>query len=204
VITRVDWDCDVLTNFADVNLGCKNRVSSGLNWVFSTVEEAIILEDDCLPHPTFFPFSDELIERYRDDERIGMISGDSFQMGRSTEPFSYYFSRYAHVWGWASWRRAWKDYDVDLTAWPEVRDRRLLDAILPEPGVRKYWEKIFDAVHAGEVDTWAYQWLFTNWIQNRLTILPTQNLISNIGFTEVATHTRMNAKRLSCSIPGHQ
>src|SRR5512139_3287315 len=117
IIDRVDWDCEVLTNFSDTNLGCKNRVSSGIDWVFEQVPEAIILEDDCLPHPTFFRFCEELLERYRDDERIGMISGDNFQLGQKRTDASYYFSRYNHIWGWASWRRAWRHYDREASAW---------------------------------------------------------------------------------------
>ena len=99
IIDGVDWDCEVLKNYSDVNLGCKRRVSSGLDWVFDTVEEAIILEDDCLPHPTFFRFCEEMLEKYRDDKRIAMISGDNLQFGRKRTGYSYYFSRYPHIWG---------------------------------------------------------------------------------------------------------
>lgn len=102
IIDGIDWDCKVLTNYSDINLGCKRRVSSGLDWVFDTVEEAIILEDDCLPHPAFFRFCEEMLNKYRDDKRIAMISGDNFQFGRKRTEYSYYFSRYPHIWGWAS------------------------------------------------------------------------------------------------------
>jgi hypothetical protein len=105
IIDQVDWECEVLTNYSDVNLGCRHRVSSGLDWVFEQVEEAIILEDDCLPHPTFFRFCEELLEWYRHDHRIVAISGDNFQNGHQSGEFSYYFSRYVHIWGWATWRR---------------------------------------------------------------------------------------------------
>src|SRR6185369_14461868 len=111
IIDRVDWDCKVLTNYSDVNLGCKNRVASGIDWVFEQVPEAIILEDDCLPDPTFFRFCEELLIRYREDERISQICGANFQFGRKRSNDSYYFSRYNHIWGWASWRRAWQHYD---------------------------------------------------------------------------------------------
>lgn len=102
IIQCVDWDCEVQTNFSDVNLGCKRRVSSGIDWVFEQVEEAIILEDDCLPDPTFFRFCEELLARYRHDQRIGMISGDNFQFGSRRNDDSYYFSKYVHIWGWAT------------------------------------------------------------------------------------------------------
>nr|MBA3765731.1 glycosyltransferase family 2 protein [Acidobacteriota bacterium] len=121
-IDRVNWDCEVLTNYSEVNLGCGARPSSGLDWVFENVAEAIILEDDCLPHPTFFPFCAELLERHRDDERVMMISGDNFQFGRKRTQYSYYFSRYTHTWGWATWRRAWRYFDREIKLWPALRE----------------------------------------------------------------------------------
>lgn len=123
IIEQVNWPCEVITNFSDKNLGCKNRVSTGIDWVFEQVPEAIILEDDCLPDPSFFRFCEEMLEKYRDDQRIGMISGDNLQFGRRRNNDSYYFSRYVHIWGWASWRDKWQSsYDVRMKKWPEVRD----------------------------------------------------------------------------------
>jgi hypothetical protein len=190
IIQRVDWDCEVLTNFAEVNLGCKKRVSSGIDWIFEQVEEAIILEDDCLPDPTFFRFCQEMLERYRHDQRIGIISGDNFQFGRSYGRDSYYFSKYVHIWGWATWRDRWVGhYDVALAKWPHIRDeRRLVDMVGDAPEAA-YWHNIFERVHAGGIDTWDYQWVFANWLEGRLNILPNVNLISNIGFDQYATHT---------------
>ncbi len=188
IIDSVDWDCDVLKNYSDVNLGCKRRVSSGLDWVFNTVEEAIILEDDCLPHPTFFRFCEELLEKYRNDERIAQISGDNFQFGRKRTAYSYYFSRYNHIWGWASWRRAWKNYDVNMELWPEIRESGMLRDWLGDKKSAKYWEKIFENTYNGKIDTWDYQWTFACWMQSALTILPKVNLVSNIGFSPDSTH----------------
>lgn len=189
VVERIDWDCEVLINYSDVNLGCRRRVSSGLDWAFSTVEEAIILEDDCLPHPTFFRFCEELLEKYRDDERIMAISGDNFQFGRSRTEYSYYFSRYNHCWGWAGWRRAWQHYDVDMKLWPRIRDSNLLIDLLSNSRTVNYWHKTFQDVYDGQIGTWDFQWTFACWIQNGLTILPSVNLVSNIGFYSEATHT---------------
>lgn len=194
IIERVDWPCEVLTNYSDVNLGCKRRVSSGLDWVFDTVEEAIILEDDCLPHPTFFRFCEELLEKYRDDERVMMISGDNFQFGRKRTEYSYYFSRYVHIWGWASWRRAWKYYDVDMKLWPDIRDGRWLYDVLGDKKAVSYWSNIFEKVYKGKIDTWDYQWLFTNWVHNALAVMPNVNLVSNIGFGVEATRTTIKNK----------
>ena len=190
IIDRVDWDCEVLTNLSAVNLGCKRRVSSGIDWVFEQVEEAIILEDDCLPDPTFFRFCEEMLERYRNDQRIGVISGDNFQFGRRRNDDSYYFSKYVHIWGWASWRDRWAgSYDVEMAKWPRIREGAWLADILGDAREATYWAKIFERVYGGEIDTWDYQWVFANWLEGRLTVLPAVNLISNIGFDANATHT---------------
>lgn len=189
IIDRVDWNCEVLKNYSDINLGCKKRVSSGINWAFSEVEEAIILEDDCLPSPSFFNFCEELLERYRYDERIMMISGNNFQQGNARSEYSYYFSKYTHIWGWASWRRAWKYYDVEMSTWSEVRESKLLKSIWEDLYEEKYWTKIFDDVATGLIDTWDYQWAYACWSQSGLSILPNINLVSNIGFGLDATHT---------------
>lgn len=190
VVERIDWDCELLTNFSDTNLGCKGRVSSGITWVFSQVEEAVILEDDCLPHPSFFPFCEELLERYRADERVMVVSGDNFQQGRRRTDFSYYFSRYAHIWGWASWRRAWAHYDVDIKAWASLRaDAAWLRDITGDEEAARYWHEVFEAVAAGRVNTWDYQWLFACWAQHGLSVVPEVNLVTNIGFGANSTHT---------------
>ena len=189
VIERVAWPCEVLTNFSETNMGCKSRVSSGLDWVFEHVEEAIILEDDCLPHPSFFPFCDELLERYRTDERVMAISGDNFQRGRRRSPSSYYFSHYVHVWGWATWRRAWRHFDVEMKDWAALRETSWLRDTLGDESAARYWRSIFDQVAAGRVNTWDYQWLFACWANNGLSIAPEVNLVSNIGFGANSTHT---------------
>jgi hypothetical protein len=189
IIDQVSWDCEVITNYSEINLGCKKRISSGLDWIFSIVEEAIILEDDCLPHPTFFPYCEELLEYYRDDKRIMHISGDNFQFGRKRTKDSYYFSHYTHVWGWASWRRAWQNYDVDMKLWPIIKDGDWLADILKDKELISYWESTFQSAYEGKIDTWDYQWLFACWLQSGLSILPNVNLVSNIGFGIDATHT---------------
>ena len=189
IVEQVDWDCQVLTQYSEVNLGCKQRVSSGLNWVFQTVDKAIILEDDCLPHPTFFKFCEELLERYRQDERIMMVSGDNFQFGRKRTEYSYYFSRYSHTWGWATWKRAWQHYDVQVKLWPIIRDNHWLKDILGDNRAAKYWEVRFEECYNGLIDTWDFQWAFACWTQSGLSILPNVNLVSNIGFQIGATHT---------------
>ncbi len=189
IINRVDWDCEVLTNYSDINLGCRKRVSSGLDWVFDLVEEAIVLEDDCFPHSSFFRFCEELLERYRHNEQIMVISGDNFQVGRKCTECSYYFSRYNHIWGWASWRRAWQMYDLEMKKWPEVRDSNLLWEILQDHQAVAHWFNIFQSGYEG-FDTWDFAWTFACWSQKGLSILPNVNLVSNMGFGAEATHTK--------------
>ncbi len=190
VIDRVDWNCEVLTNYSEVNLGCKLRVSSGLNWVFDNVEEAIILEDDCLANPTFFTFCEELLERYRHDERVMVISGNNFQYGYNYSDYSYYFSRYTFIWGWATWRRAWQHYDGDMKQWQKIRDERLLVSILGETKTLKFWHRWFQEIYEGDETVWDCCWTLSCWLQNGLSIIPKVNLVSNIGFDENATHTK--------------
>ena len=188
----IDWPCRVLRNYAENNLGCRSRVASGLDWVFQHAEEAIILEDDCLPDPSFFRFCQELLARYREDQRVGMISGDNFQFGRSFGDESYYFSRYFHVWGWATWRNRWAgSYDAAMTRWPTARDSSWLTDLLEDEAERAEWARNFDSTWRGRIDTWDYQWVFANWLEERLCLLPSLNLVSNVGFDTQATHTKV-------------
>ena len=200
IIDSVDWECEVLTNYSDVNLGCKRRVSSGIDWVFEQVEEAIILEDDCLPDPSFFPYCEELLEKYKHDTRIMAISGTNFQFGHKRTTDSYYFSRFPYIWGWATWRRAWKHYDVEMTLWNTIIDGGWLGDILQDDSAVKSWQQSFQAVYDGKIDTWDYQWTFTCWLQSALAIVPSINLVSNIGFGAEATHTTNEVNDLA-SIP---
>ncbi|AFY32533.1 hypothetical protein [Calothrix sp. PCC 7507] len=189
IIERVDWDCEVIKNYSEVNLGCAKRVSSGLDWVFSNVEEAIILEDDCLPHPTFFPFCEELLDKYRYDTRVSSISGENVLFGQRRTNYSYYFSRYNFCWGWASWRRAWQHYDLTMKLWQEVQSAGLLKDILIEPLAVKYWNYILQSVYENPLGiTWDYQWTFACWMQSSFGIIANVNLISNLGFGTDSTH----------------
>lgn len=189
IATQVGWDCWVKTLVREKNLGCRVAVSSAIDWFFENEEEGIILEDDCLPSQSFFWFCQELLERYRNDERIMAVSGNNFQFGKRRTEFSYYFSRYNHCWGWASWRRAWRYYDKGMENWPFIRDNGYLYDILQDRRSVKYWAQIFETAYRGEVDSWAYRWSFSCWVQNGLTALANVNLVSNIGFSEDATHT---------------
>jgi hypothetical protein len=197
IIDRVDWDCEVLKNYSDINLGCGRRPATGLDWVFNTVEEAIVLEDDCVPHPTFFRYCEELLDSYRDDERVMAICGSNLQFGKRRTEYSYYFSRYSICWGWASWRRAWKYFDFDIKIWPEIRDRNLLMDILGDAHVAKVWQQTLQMTYDKQLECWDFQWTFANLIQSGLAVIPNVNLISNIGYTSEATHTREETCRYS-------
>jgi hypothetical protein len=190
IITAVDWPCKVDTNFAAENMGCRRRVISGLDWVFSLVEEAIILEDDCLPDPSFFPFCSELLERYRDQNQVGMITG--FNPLEKSLPLhhSYFFSVMVQIWGWATWRRAWQQYDEHLSSWPQLKADGFLNHILPDKRAVDFWIRVFDAMHQGTgPNTWDYQWVYSCWTKNMVSVVPCLNLIQNIGFGADATHT---------------
>lgn len=188
IVASPDWPCEFLTNFAEENLGNKRRVSSGLDWVFQQCSESIILEDDCIPCRSFFSFCSELLSYHRDDTRIMHISGDNYQGGIRRGDASYFFSRYSLTWGWASWARAWRHYDVNVSDWPIAHQQRWLNLILDDPVEIQYWTEIFQRLHGGLIDTWDYQWLFTCWRQNGLSIQPNVNLVSNAGVGLDATN----------------
>ena len=179
---HVDWPCEVLKFYSDVNLGVRDWLAAGLNWVFEQCEEAIVLEDDDVPHVSFFPFCAELLQRYRDDERVMLINGSNYLLGRKVTANSYYFSRYFHCWGFASWRRAWKHYDVKMSAWSELRHTPwLMDICAGNQAEAGYFANIFDRMAAGEIPTWDYQVTFMQWAHSGLVITPSVNLISNVG-----------------------
>ncbi|WP_295388953.1 glycosyltransferase family 2 protein [uncultured Thiodictyon sp.] len=189
IVEQVDWPCAIHRNYSEINLGCKKRVSSGLDWVFGQVERAIVLEDDCLPHADFFTFCSTLLEHYADDQRVWVITGANFQNGQRRGDRAYYFSQYNHVWGWATWRRAWRHYSGDLPFWPEWKNSARWRENFRDPRQCSYWSAIFDRVYADEIDTWDYPWTASVWYHGGLTATPNVNLVTNIGIGPDATHT---------------
>ena len=195
--TQLDWPCKLHTLFRDTNLGCKMGVSSAINWFFEHEEQGIVLEDDILSQPSFFDYCDEMLERYKDDTNVSMVSGCNLLSKRLQMQQSYFFSRYVYIWGWATWRRAWKHYDVTMAQWPEWRASGALHKVLGgDSALALYWESIFNQVHSGKIDTWDYQWVFTCWKERGLDIVPVRNLIENLGFGPDATHTTMETPQL--------
>jgi hypothetical protein len=197
VIEReIDWPCTIERRYSEVNQGCKVGVSSAINWFFDQVEDGIILEDDCVPHPDFLHFCSTLLDVYRDDQRVWVISGTNFQNGQKRGDGSYYFSRYNHIWGWATWRRAWQHYERDMSFWPEWKLSEDWAKKLPNPAERRSWLKVFDRVYAGMIDTWDYQWTASVWYRGGLTATPNCNLVSNIGFGQDGAHTKKGGGEL--------
>jgi len=186
VLNNIDWKCEVKTLFRDKNLGCGKAISEAITWFFQNEEQGIILEDDCVPSQSFFWFCEELLEKYKNEKRIGMISGDNFQDGVKRGDADYYFSIYNHIWGWASWQDRWGKYDFELKTFNNVE---FIKEVFKTKKEIKYWIYIFKKMKNREINSWAYQWTLVNFKNKWLTIIPNVNLISNIGFSEDATHT---------------
>ena len=189
IVAKIDWPCTVHHNYADENLGCKHRVISGLDWVFENVDRAIILEDDCLPNDDFYRFCEILLEHHQHDERVMTITGNNFQDGKKRGDTSYYFSKYNHIWGWATWRRAWKKNDANLPFWPDWKNSQEWVNHSPYKAERQYWTNIFDQMYKNEIDTWDYPWTACIWHYGGLIATPQVNLVTNIGFGPDGTHT---------------
>ena len=190
IVSAVDWPCEIFTKYSDRNLGCKENVVQGLDWVFSQEDEVIILEDDCVPTSEFFEFCQEMLGRYRNEPSVGTISGSNLEDVSSLETnFSYWFSRYPKVWGWATWKRVWGQYEVDLSKFSRPDRHLLVRENVYADASRRYWDSKFDSVASGKVDTWDYQLAFMHFKNGLVSVIPSVNLISNIGFGHDATHT---------------
>ena len=185
---EVDWAPTVHLNTRERNLGCGPAVSSAISWAFELVERAIVLEDDCLPDGTFFPFCDELLERYADDERVMQIAATNWGASRRRyQGWSYGFSAFAPVWGWATWRRAWRLYEYRLDSWPRFKREGLLDGLPISRRFRALMRYEWDTVHAGG-GTWDHQWQYAVMRNSALSVSPSRNLCVNLGFRADATN----------------
>lgn len=188
ILDAIDWDCEVKTLFQEDNLGCGPGVYTAINWFFEQEEQGIILEDDCVAKESFFPFVETLLQRYKDDDRIAQIGGFN-ELGQAFSDNSYSYSSYMVCWGWATWRRAWRNMDMDMN-WRKTGQK---EAILSNCGYKgkdyTYWKRRTEAIDSNRVSAWDYQWCFSVAAQNQLSIFPNTNLISNIGFDKDATHT---------------
>ena len=191
IIELIDWPCEVVKNYSDINLGCGIRPSSGISWVFEHVEEAIILEDDCIPEPSFFPFCAELLARYRHEHKIMQICGSTYRSEDLPIKHSYYYSPTPGCWGWATWKRAWKFYDGSVRQWPQAKHGPLLMECMDDDDLVNEYEKSLDLAYElnGNCSFWDYQWSFACQLNGGLSITPKNNLIRNVGFGADATHT---------------
>lgn len=188
-VIDVDWDCDVQRNYADQNLGLKRRFSSGLNWVFNKTDNAIILEDDCLPSQDFFRFCEIMLRKYQDDQRVMNISGTNFLTEWKPDVQDYHFSVYGGIWGWATWKRAWTNYDPEIPEWERTEAKESVRGFIADDKQYHWRKKLFNEVRSGKIDTWDYQWSFYRLVNSGLSVVPSNNLVSNIGFGTHATHT---------------
>jgi hypothetical protein len=186
VMDSIDWDCEINTLFQDHNLGCKHAVSGAISWFFENEEMGIILEDDCLPDLSFFMFCQELLERYKDNEQIMMIAGTNYLFNKVEMKESYYFSKYYAIWGWATWKRAWLYYDVNMSDWPRMREEKYLSSFFCHPRIVAFFEEMANKTYNGQLDTWDIQWVITCAAKSGLAICPKYNLVSNIG--AIGTH----------------
>lgn len=192
IVEQVDWPCDVKTLFHNENLNCGKAPSTAMSWFFKHEEQGIILEDDCLPSQSFFRYCQELLEKYKDDSRVMHIGGNNFLGGWRNDPdYSYYFSRSGHIWGWATWRRAWQTFDFDILLYTKLKQKGFFDRFFLNPLEKVYRLRKFDKTVAnrGKVDWWDYQWDFARFSNSGLAIVPNKNLVKNLGFGEGATHT---------------
>jgi len=194
ILSSIDWECEVKTLFRDQNFGCKMAVSGAIDWFFKNEEMGIILEDDCLPSQSFFWFCEELLEKYKEDMRVWHIAGNNFHLGwKRDEDYSYYFSYYGSIWGWASWRNRWQYYDVEMQGYEEIKSKNYLWDVFGNKEEANFRISNFDEIRNG-LNTWDFQWAYARFINSGLSIVPTMNLIENLGFNEDATHTTSSSK----------
>ncbi len=197
---NIDWQCDVIKYYSNKNLGLRRRIESGLNMVFQKEDKAIILEDDCVADSSFFYFSQNLLDLYKNNHSIMAISGSNFLFDRQKVKDSYYFSHYPHSWGWATWKRAWNKYDPHISDWPKFKHSLEFKQIFPNKLARYYWKMVFDSIYKDKIDSWAYRWTYSCIKNNLLCITPAKNLVKNIGVGMSATHTKFKTKAISQSI----
>ena len=193
----IDWECEVHKNYAEKNMGCGKRLSSGISWVFETEERAIILEDDIIPDDTFFFYCEEMLEYYKDNKEILMISGNNPIEELYSTDEDYLFSKVPFIWGWATWRRAWNIYDFKISSWPQNRKNPVWKKVFP---LNAYWTYTsqFDVLYSGDFnDTWSYQFMYAGIINDMLCVLPSKSHTFNIGFQEESTHTKSVPKWMS-------
>lgn len=189
--SNIDWECEVFKDYAKQNMGCGRRIFTGINWMFSQEEQAIILEDDCVPDPTFFSYCEEMLRYYKDSQEVLMVGGNNPIEHLYDNNKDYIFSRVPFMWGWATWKRAWDLYDYELTDWSQVKRTGKIKKCVPIKKAYYIYEAEFDSLSSKKFDdVWDYQFMYTGMTHDMLCILPSKNHVQNIGFIEESTHTR--------------
>jgi hypothetical protein len=197
IIQTVRWKCKVHYLLRSNNLGCKYAVSQGIDWFFKHETKGIILEDDCLPNQDFFIFCENLLNYHKRNKKIFSITGTNFYKKSLVKDASYYFSIFPNVWGWATWRRSWKYYDVEMKFWPKYKKTKEWKKFFNENYKRKFFEKAFDQSFNNKINTWDYQFTALSFMLGGLTATPTKNLIKNIGFGSNSTFNKNSKHRLA-------
>ena len=187
VLDRIDWDCEVKTLFRQGNLGARRAVPSAIDWFFEHEEQGIIIEDDCVADPSFFPYCEELLDRYRDEQRVMHIGGNCFLSDLELD-YSYFFSTYPHVWGWATWSNAWAHYSSSSRDFESEFER--IRPYFSTPREEEFWHDTCGRYFEGEFQTWDYGWAFSIWRAGGLSVYPSRNLVKNIGFGAGAANTK--------------
>ena len=187
--TDVDWPCEVRRLTSETNQGVARSPASGISWVLAQEDRAVFLEDDCVPEPTFFRFCDEILERYRDDTRVSQVCGNNRLIEWKADRQSYHFAYYGSAWGWATWRRAWAWFDPLLTSWEDSELRARIEARIGDPQEYRYFADICTRARRNPYKTWDYEWGFAQIAHDALTVIPSVNLVNNIGFGPGATYT---------------
>ncbi len=198
IINQIDWDCEVKTLFREENLGCRRAVSSAISWFFEQEEMGIILEDDCLPNTSFFFFCEEMLHKYKEDERIGHISGNSYFPELISANQSYDFTTLPHIWGWATWKRVWKNYDVDFPYWTSKNNSSMRKRLFINKREEIYFSSFLSDTLSKKhgINAWSPQYVFSLRLQNQLSIYPKVNMVTNIGLEDQeATHTSKKTNR---------
>ncbi len=189
VLEGIDWPCSVLTRFSRERLGCRKAISQALDWGFAVHERLIVIEDDCLPEPSFFRFCTDLLDRYQDDDKVMQICGSNLSGHAAQDGSSYYASRFSTIWGWASWRRAWKNHDATMAGWPASRADPRWKASCKFRGEVAWRKKLYDSAHSGGIDAWSIAWEFAKQSRGGVGLIPSVNLVSNLGWGQDSTHT---------------
>ncbi len=182
-----DWAGRTKFHISDENMGCKLRISSGLDWVFDQVDRAIILEDDLVPHAQFFLFCDEMLDKYADSDNVMSVCGTKTFPGEVSNP--YFLSRYNNCWGWATWKRAWGQYEDDFLKYSTLNFVKNLKKSLGSYRAAIYWYILYRMVLSGKRNSWAYCWMITCFLNRGLSIYPASNFVINAGFGDSSTHT---------------